>query len=242
MIPSWPYVFMLNTTSRVGHRSHPPLFPQQTYGRNRDSLADIDKEITDIFFNHKDVHIGEDGEPSVPGDATVDILRAFSSNHETLQLLTSEEEEQLVLFIQSNPGLQPTPKLILNFIQSKATSPRHSPKHSPPPTFSDLHDRGREEQRPQAPYPSHSRSSSVGSAGTSVYRPPSRPPSRGPPVPPKTPSAPESPFDRRQRTTPLQNTAAPSSWSRRPPPSRRKSDAGSHSRALSDSEVRSVSL
>ena len=62
--------------------------------------------------------------------------------------------------------------------------------------------------------------------------------SRGPPQTPR-----DSVFDsgRRQRTTPLGNKNAPSSWSRRPPPSRRKSDAG-HNRALSDSEVRPICL
>ncbi|KAJ8518667.1 hypothetical protein ONZ45_g4284 [Pleurotus djamor] len=64
----------------------------------------------------------------------------------------------------------------------------------------------------------------------SPSRPPSRPPSRGPPQTPGSGKGP-SPFDRRQRATPLagESQAPPSSWAKRPPPSRRKSDAGSRS-------------
>lgn len=58
---------------------------------------------------------------------------------------------------------------------------------------------------------------------------------------PQYANAPESPFDskNRQRAIPLPKSNTPSSWSnKRPlPAGRRKSDAGSTSRALSDSEV-----
>ena len=158
--------------------------------------------------------------------------------------MTKEEEEQLTSLIASNPGLAVTPQILLQFIAMRTTTaaPRHSPDDSPTeddaspttpsPDASDDDYYNRQNRR--ASYSrSHSRSSSRDSTGTSVYRPPSRPPSRGPSVPPKTPTSADSPFDhsRRQRTTPLE-TSAPSSWSRRPPPSRRKSDAGP-----SDSEV-----
>ncbi|KAF9492296.1 hypothetical protein BDN71DRAFT_1396851 [Pleurotus eryngii] len=64
----------------------------------------------------------------------------------------------------------------------------------------------------------------------SPERPGSRPPSRGPPQTPlsgKGPSVFET--SRRQRSTPLDSQGPPSSWAKRPPPSRRKSDAGSRS-------------
>lgn len=209
---------------------------QQTYGRNRQSIADLEQELYDMFVEHPKATLNESQEPVIPGDALVDIFRAFSRHHDSVELLTKEEEDQLKTLIESNPGLAVTPQVLLQFIAVKSTlSPKHSPEHSPPATFSDLQERGRDDQH--VPYRSHSRSSSRSSGGTSVYRPPSRPPSRGPPVP-KTPTVGDSPFDRRMRSTPLQNAAAPSSWTRRPPPSRRKSDAGAPGRALSDTEVR----
>ncbi|CDO68952.1 hypothetical protein BN946_scf185000.g95 [Trametes cinnabarina] len=197
----------------------------ETYGRNRQSIADLEQEINNLFEDHPLSHLNESNEPVIPGDALVDVLRTFSRNHDAVDLMTPDEEEQLKGLIASNPGLQVTPQVLLQFIAMQTTlSPRHSPEGSPSPDASTFADRGRSEDRDYDNM--NSRSSSRDSQGT-YYRGSSR----GPPQTPR-----ESPFEssRRQRTTPL-NQAAPSSWSRRPPPSRRKSDAG-HSRALSDSE------
>ncbi|KAH9902726.1 hypothetical protein C8Q73DRAFT_785370 [Cubamyces lactineus] len=201
-------------------------FKTETYGRNRQSIADLEQEIYDLFEGHPQSHLNESNEPVIPGDALVDVLRTFSRNHNAVELMTPEEEEQLTTLIASNPGLQVTPQVLLQFIALQTTlSPGHSPEGSPPPNMNAFADRGRSEERDYDDI--HSRSSSRDSVGT-YYRPSSR-------GPPKTPQ--ESPFEssRRQRTTPLNTNAAPSSWARRRPPSRRKSDAG-HSRALSDSE------
>ncbi|EED78026.1 predicted protein [Postia placenta Mad-698-R] len=190
----------------------------------------MEDELYSIFEDHPQSHTNDNGEPVIPGDALVDVLRAFSSNHDSVELMTREEETQMINLIESNPGLAVTPQVLLQFIAMRTTlSPHQSPEGSPPPDNFDLDHRGRSEERDWDE--DHSRSSSRDSTGTSVWRPSSR----GPPVPPKTPTNHDSPFDtsRRQRSTPLSN-AAPSSWSRRPPPSRRKST--SRSRASSDSE------
>ncbi|KAI0707312.1 hypothetical protein C8Q76DRAFT_629087 [Earliella scabrosa] len=199
----------------------------ETYGRNRQSIADLEQELYDIFQDHPQCQFNDSNEPVIPGDALVDVLRTFSQGHNALELMTRDEEEQLTSLIASNPGLQVTPQVLIQFIAMQTTvSPHHSPDDSPPQstTAADFDERGRSEDRDYDGM--NSRSSSRDSTAT-YYRSSSR----GPPPPPKTP------FDsgRRQRTTPLNNNTAPSSWSRRPPPSRRKSDAG-HSRALSDSE------
>ena len=176
--------------------------------------------------------MNDDGVPVIPADSLVDILRTFSRNHDALELMSKEEEDQLTQLIESNPGLAVTPTVLLQFIAMRTTvSPRHSPHDLPPLPIDEINQRGRSDFRDEDfEYEGHSRSSSRESDGTSFHR--SRPPSRGPSVPP-------SPFDtsRRQRTTPLSTgpRQPPSSWSRRPPPSRRKSDASS-GRASSDSE------
>ncbi|TBU62721.1 hypothetical protein BD310DRAFT_974124 [Dichomitus squalens] len=204
----------------------------ETYGRNRQSIADLEQELFDIFQEHPQCSHNDSDEPVIPGDALVDVLRTFSRNHNSVELMTRDEEEQLTSFISSNPGLQVTPQVLLQFIALQTTmNSSHSPEDSPSPSASgdseDFDDRGRSEERDYDGY--NSRSSSRDSTAT-YYRSSSRGP--GGPTTPR-----ESVFDsgRRQRTTPLNNNTAPSSWTRRPPPSRRKSDAG-HSRALSDSE------
>ncbi|KZT67427.1 hypothetical protein DAEQUDRAFT_391530 [Daedalea quercina L-15889] len=210
----------------------------ETYGRNRQSIADLEQELYSIFEDHPRAHINETGDPVIPADALVDVLRAFSRNHDSVDLMTREEEDQLTLLIESNPGLAVTPQVLLQFIAMRTNQ---SPDDSSPEEDFAFPERGRSEDRDyDGPY---SRSSSQDSSGTSVWRsssrPNSRPPSRGPPVP-STPTR-DSPFDasRRQRSTPLANAHnAPSSWTRRPPPSRRRSDASQHGRTLSDSEVR----
>jgi hypothetical protein len=131
--------------------------------------------------------------------------------------------------LESNPGLEVTPQVLLQFIAQRTHG---SPDGSPLP---DDDERGRQDDRDA--YPGSSRSSSRDSAHT-AYRGSGRPPSRGPSVP-QTPTHANSPFDssRRQRSTPLAR-AAPSSWARRPmPPTRRLSDASSSGPMASDSEV-----
>ncbi|KDQ52645.1 hypothetical protein JAAARDRAFT_183899 [Jaapia argillacea MUCL 33604] len=209
--------------------------PLQPYGRNRQSIADIEQELNEIFDNHPQTYRNDAGDPVIPANALVDVFRTFSEHYHGVELITKEEEDQLNMLIESNPGLEVTPTVLLQFIAMRTGgSPQHSPHpESPHEEDTEEYDRGRSEEWERRDH--HSRSSSNESAGTSVYR--SRPSSRGPPVPPKTPSA-ESPFDtsRRQRSTPL-SKAAPSSWTKRPlPAARRRSVDGGHGRALSDSE------
>ncbi|KAJ7253443.1 hypothetical protein C8J57DRAFT_1659479 [Mycena rebaudengoi] len=201
---------------------------ENTYGRSRQSIADIELELHNIFIEHPDSSITDDGDPVIPGDALVDVFRSFAELYNGMELLTPDEMEMLKALIASNPGMQVTPQVAIAFIAEKT---KHSPPQSPPTSEEDL-PRGRAEDRNEDDSP-NSRSSSNDSSGT--HRNGSRPPSRGP----TTPRSAASPFDtsRRQRSTPLA-VAAPSSWaSKRPPHHRRKSNAGSQS----DSEQASAS-
>ncbi|KIJ94208.1 hypothetical protein K443DRAFT_365473 [Laccaria amethystina LaAM-08-1] len=195
-----------------------------TYGRNRQSIANIDDQLRTIFLDHPKSHINEAGEPAIPADALVDIFRSFSDVSNT-PLLSEDELTLLKSLLADNPGLEVTPQILLQFIAEKT---RASPPRSPN-TDDDMQllpMRGRAEDRDG--YSPYHRSSSNESNGASYYRSSgSRASSRGP----QTPNNPKSPFDaeRRQRSTPLANNA-PSSWSKRPAPAhRRKSDAGSRS-------------
>ena len=129
--------------------------------------------------------------------------------------MSGEEVAMFEALLKNNPGLEVTPQIILNFIEEKAKiHPPRSPGNSDDDT---------------AAHQGHSRSSSVDSNDMFHLDSSISPLSRGP----QTPAPIKSPLDsqRRQRSTPL---AAPSSWStKRPVPSRRKSDAGSRS----DSDV-----
>ncbi|KAF7337039.1 hypothetical protein MVEN_02140900 [Mycena venus] len=207
--------------------------PEHTYGRNRESIADIELELSNIFMEHPDSTIAEDGNPVIPADALVDVFQSFSDLHGGMQLLEPEELAMFKDLLASNPGIQVTPAVAIGFVAEKT---KHSPPQSPPMDEEEL-PRGREEERGDD---SGSRSSSSDSVGThrNHSRPPSRPSSRA--GVPQTPRSAASPFDtsRRQRSTPLGGVAAPSSWAaKRPPHHRRKSDAGSRS----DSEQVSAS-
>ncbi|KAL4064609.1 hypothetical protein J3A83DRAFT_4273272 [Scleroderma citrinum] len=219
-----------------------------THGRSRQSISDIEQELYDVFNSIPSSRLNQSNEPTIPADALPDVLREFSLLY-GVELLADDEMEMLRTLLVTNPGIEVTPQVLLQFIAERTRhSPRESPgkdkdartQQHPSPTDSPhsspvaddeditLHsDRGRELFTRGA---SSSRSSSQSSGGT-PYRPPS--------VPPKTPiNPPPSAFDtsRRQRTTPLAGTA-PSSWTRRPAPaSRRKSVDGGSNRALSDTE------
>ena len=166
--------------------------------------------------------------------------------------------EMLRALLASNPGIEVTPQILLQFIAERTkNSPRESPGKSQPseqpssPPYNrespdDSPQEGSDEgesddmtfpnERGRHPFARGKKTSR--SSSQSSRRGPSRPPS----VPPKTPlqSGPPSAFDssKRQRATPLGSTA-PSSWTKRPAPaSRRRSVDGSSSRGSSDNEVR----
>lgn len=218
------------------HSPDPKTMQSTNYaGRSRQSIADIEDHLDEIFTNHPHSHPNHNGEPVIPADALVDVFRSFSESYGGVELMTNDEMDLLKTLLASNPGLEVTPQTLLTFIAEKTKhSPRESPKGSPYSANVDLPERGRSTGREAGDR--NSRSSSIDSAGTSRQGA-SRPPSVGPLVPPKTPTS-ASPFDasQRQRSTPL--GAAPSSWTKRPAPAhRRKSINGSQGRALSDSEV-----
>ncbi|KAG2364561.1 hypothetical protein BDR07DRAFT_1482342 [Suillus spraguei] len=205
---------------------------QSNFGRNRQSVSDIEQELYDIFNRHPASRKIQSGEPAIPADALPDVLSAFSDSYNGVDLLDDHEMGALKAILASSPGIEVTPQILLQVVAERTrNSPRDSPNNSPleeDVTLPD--DRGR---NPFSRSTNHSRSSSIVSVGAS--RVPSRPPS----VPPKTPNTSiSSAFDtsRRQRTTPLE-AQPPSSWAKRPAPaSRRKSIDGGSQPALSDSE------
>ncbi|KAI6108363.1 hypothetical protein F5141DRAFT_1189212 [Pisolithus sp. B1] len=214
-----------------------------SHTRNRQSISDIEQELYDIFKNIRSVRFNQSSEPTISADALPDVIHQFSELY-GVDLLSDEEMVMLRALLASNPGIEVTPQVLLQFIAERT---RHSPRGSPgKDERSDEHDSSPDEDGQDRTVHANrgrdlfargipsSRSSSHSSDGTS--RTPSRPPS----VPPKTPvnAPPPSAFDtsRRQRTTPLAG-AAPSSWTRRPlPAGRRRSLDGTPSRASSDTE------
>ena len=157
------------------------------------------------------------GETVMPADALVDIFSSLSDSLSDEPLMSGEEVAMFEALLKNNPGLEVTPQIILNFIEER--------------TKIHLSRIAGNSDDDTAAHKDHSRSSSIESNDVFHLDSNIRPPSRGP----QTPVI-KSPLDsqRRQRSTPL---AAPSSWStKRPIPSRRKSDAGSRS----DSDVCSL--
>ena len=204
-------------------------------GRSRQSIADIEEHLNEIFVDHPNSHPNDNGDPVIPANALVDVFRAFSESYDGVELMTNEEMDLLKMLLARTPGLEVTPQTLLAFIAEKTKhSPHESPKGSPQTGTVELPERGRSPERDEDDW--NLRSSSRDSVGTSRQGK-SRPPSVGPSVPPKTPTVSVFDTSQRQRSTPL--GAAPSSWTKRPAPAhRRKSINGSQGRALSDSEVR----
>ncbi|KAL0953116.1 hypothetical protein HGRIS_004385 [Hohenbuehelia grisea] len=199
------------------------------YGRHRKSIADIEDQLLTIFNENPQSHINAAGEPVIPADHLVDVITAFSDTY-GLELMAPDELAMLKDLLESNPGLEVTPQVLVQFVAEKT---RSTPPRSPgAPEDEALVESDKEQSSPERSG-RRSRTSSNGSMNASFGPSRSRPPSQEPPQTPKS-----TVFDtHRQRSTPLTDHA-PSSWSRRPAPaSRRKSDAGSRS----DSESVSAS-
>lgn len=202
---------------------------QSTYGRRRESIADLEEQISDIFTNHPEAHINHAEIPVIPAHSLPEVIAELSSRY-GVEVLDKDEEQKVAEFVQDNPGIEVTPELLLGFIAlatAKNEEGISSQNSSPDPSEDDA-TRGREQER-DSQHNVDSRSSSTDSNSTSIWRHESKSLARGP----------ESPFEAksRQRSAPL--SGAPSSWTKRPAPAhRRKSDAGSRG-SLSDTEVRS---
>jgi len=206
--------------------------PQQAYGRRRESIVDIEEQISDIFTNHPEAHFNDADVPVIPANALPEVIAELSSRY-NVDVLSKDEEQQLTAFVRDNAGIEVTPELLLGFVAqatAKLNDNRSSSGTSSPELNESSDGRGREESRHHRSGSGHSRSSSRDSVTTqSMWR-----------AEPRTPGsrAPDSPFEAksRQRSQPL--AGPPSSWARRPAPAtRRRSDAGSRRGSMSDSDV-----
>lgn len=135
----------LSSPSRI---SPSPTFNLQDkpYGRNRQSIADIEESLYNIFDNHPKSHPNTDGEPVIPADALVDVLKSFSSAFNGVALLSDEEQFMLEELLKNNPGLEVSPGILLQFIAQK-TAVTPSPPDSPGEDDAQLPDPGRFDDR-----------------------------------------------------------------------------------------------
>ncbi|PFH45209.1 hypothetical protein AMATHDRAFT_200766 [Amanita thiersii Skay4041] len=206
------------------------------------SLASIEHDLNHIFTQHPNSQVNDAGEPIIPADALVDVFQSFSDIYNGFQLLSTEEMDMLKQLLASNPGLQVTPQILLDFIAAKTknapqqdnTSHRShngnggSPQQWIDDSIVDNQEVARMLDQDSAFMSDESNGSfSLLNASGGPY---SRPPSRGPATPGSGSKSSVFDNERRQRSQPLA-TAAPSSWNnKRPAPAgRRKSDAGSRS-------------
>ncbi|KAJ4482191.1 hypothetical protein J3R30DRAFT_3732301 [Lentinula aciculospora] len=184
-----------------------------SYGRSRESIADLDEILANIFTSHPHAEQREDNTTVIPVRFLPDIFKALEER-DLISLTASEEEylQGVIMTIESAPSDTPHMvdsdtllQLVAQLSGSRKVGSADGVKQS----------RG----RPRAS--STSSDSSSGSNATSRY--PSRPPSRSSEIP-QTPTIPQTPLDKRQRSVPLSSNP-PSAYAKRPPPHRRKSDA-----------------
>ncbi|KAH9957150.1 hypothetical protein BC827DRAFT_1227861 [Russula dissimulans] len=204
------------------------------FGRHRQSIADIQQELHNIFRGHPQCYDNPQGLASLPARCLSDVFDTYREEY-GVELLTEDEMASFMQIVDASPDVEATPDTILQLVAMRTSSGQQiNPEDSP---NSDDGNRGRADERDDRGR--HSRSSSNGTSGKYTRPAPnSRPPSRNGDGIPRTPGAKDSPFDaqKRQRSTPLA-PVAPSSWTRRPAaPGRRKSDASNHGRPVSDSE------
>ncbi|KIJ51491.1 hypothetical protein M422DRAFT_58957 [Sphaerobolus stellatus SS14] len=199
------------------------------YGRRRESIVDIEEQISDIFTNHPEAHFNEADTPVIPAHALPDVIAELSSRY-NVEVLNKDEEQQVAAFVRDNPGIEVTPELLLGFVAAATAKHNDSSSgaSSPEPNESD-NSRGRGDEKRNRPSPITSRSSSRGDDSTNWKADNKSSGAWG---------VPNSPFESksRQRSQPLYGP--PSSWTPRPAPAhhRRRSDAGSRRGSMSDNE------
>lgn len=207
-----------------------------SYGRNRESLADLVEQLEEIFKLQPTVKKKPNGQLILPVSSIREVLKILFEQADLPQL-TEEDEAAIELVTSTNPDIELSPANLLEFVaQLTANIPNKERrlgaiprKASPTNQAYVLGGRGRGHDRNHS---SDSRSSSSDSLDDRRFDDGDEPHHYSRRVPP-------SPFDARAR----QRTAVvepPSSWSsKRPAPAsrRRRSDAGSNYGG-SDNEVR----
>ncbi|KAJ7077370.1 hypothetical protein C8R43DRAFT_966112, partial [Mycena crocata] len=86
---------------------------------NPHSSLDIELKLRNIFMDHPDVAIADDGSPVIPVNALIDIFCLFTELHAGRDLLASNEMEIFKKLIASNPDMQVTPQVPAAFISQK---------------------------------------------------------------------------------------------------------------------------
>lgn len=206
-----------------------------TYGRNRDSVAELQCRLKDLFSSQPGCQEA-DGEVTIPIQQVGHVLRIFLSEND-LDPLSPQHEVQIQVLVDSQPSIRLTPAHLFDTLLALTSSKaQEEPPPLPPKDLSPDEDeentiyyRG----RPGSSSRQHSRSSSSDSVTTAQRR--SDEPLRWS----GGPETPNSPFENKNRQR-SQRIEPPSSWTggKRPAPAskRRRSDAGSaHG---SDNEVR----
>ncbi|KZV90637.1 hypothetical protein EXIGLDRAFT_115009 [Exidia glandulosa HHB12029] len=218
----------------------PPPQPQRasTFGRNRESIADLQGQLTDIFADHPDADLSDPDNPSIPARSLMDVLDDFSSAHGGLALFEPEEENALKEIIHMAPEAPITADILLSFL-AQMTAQQQQPQ--PAEADHDDDDDGLVQddegdvttRAPPSAFGAHSRSSSRSSVHTTRGGSERSSPERS--NEPKTPKS-GGAFDSRQRSTPMQ--PAPTSWKPQANYRRRRSSAGSQGRPshISDNE------
>ncbi|KAH7100706.1 hypothetical protein BKA62DRAFT_619610, partial [Auriculariales sp. MPI-PUGE-AT-0066] len=199
-----------------------------TYGRNRESLANLDSELFDLFYEHPDADRSDPEKPTVPGRALIDILEDFSLAHGGMELLDADERGQLQGLLAQNPDIYIGPEMLIGFVAQltmNSAQQEFEAEHRGEESDEDEHDPrvfGEEGDVTMYPPPgglgSHSRSSSH---STTTGESP-----EDYPYGPRTPK--NDAFGSRQRSTPIQ--AAPTSWKPKSNYRRRRSSVGSQGR------------
>jgi len=207
-----------------------------TYGRNRESLADIEGELFALFDEHPDADHTNPDKPQVPGRALVTILADFELAHGGMKLLDEEELANLNALLDANPGITVGSDLLLALVAQR-TAHHQAPEAGHGKVFEDdenevegylIQDDGDVTERvPPSGFGStngNGRGTKSRSSSRSTTRGES-PDGRGPREP-KTPLRSDA-FHSRQRSTPI--VPAPTSWK---PKStyRRRSSVGSQGR------------
>ncbi|QRW03838.1 hypothetical protein RhiLY_02837 [Ceratobasidium sp. AG-Ba] len=216
------------------------------HGRNRESLADIEEQLTELFAAMPSTTVDENDVPVLPKDDLPAMFAEYAKRHGT-QLLSAEGEVALQQFLDANPDYKVTPAFMLQLIATVTPSKSASTENPAPQPPDDSPKDPRSDSSGASSPDADFRARGEGDSGYAGHlsRQSSNSSFHGVAAP-STPLqsgriASASPFDStaRRRSTPL-STGAPSAWTRKPLPAsrRRKSDAGSASgnRSSSDNE------
>jgi hypothetical protein len=93
----------------------------KNFGRQRQSIVDIEQELHDIFRGHPQCSNNSEGVASLPAKCLPDVFDTYQEEY-GVELLAKDEMASFMQIVDDSPDLEATPDIILQLVAMRTSS------------------------------------------------------------------------------------------------------------------------